>query len=152
MAPEEPQKALDLLTADTTKIVTMTVTEKGYFVDFSTGKLNVSAAPVSSDIETLRKGGAALKTAAGFIVAASKVRMTKGKPGFTVLSCDNVQENGEKAEMAVHALADAVDPRISAWIKQNVKSPNSMVDRITPATTSKRCMGNKTATRHKSRL
>lgn len=135
LAPDEPGKALNLLTADHTKIVTLTVTEKGYFVDFSTGKLNVDAAPVSSDIETLKNGGNALKTAAGFIVAAAKARMTNSKLGFTVLSCDNVQENGEKAEMAVHAMAGAVDSSIAAWIKENVKFPNSMVDRITPATT-----------------
>merc|ERR1712048_1517238 len=135
LAPEEPGKALDLLTADTTKIITMTVTEKGYFVDFATGKLLVDAPPIKSDIETLKAGGNGLKTAAGFIVAAAKVKMNGSKVGFTVLSCDNVQENGEKAEMAVHALAGAVDSKIAAWIKGNVKFPNSMVDRITPATT-----------------
>jgi len=57
------------------------------------------------------------------------------KKGFAVLSCDNVQENGCKAKGAVLQMAEAVDEKVAAWIKENVTFPNSMVDRITPATT-----------------
>jgi mannitol-1-phosphate/altronate dehydrogenase len=76
-----------------------------------------------------------LNTAAGSIVCASKRRMKSGTPGLTCLSCDNVQENGEKLEKAVLQMAKAVDPEVAQWMHENVTFPNSMVDRITPATT-----------------
>merc|ERR1712151_806492 len=141
LAPEDPEAAVAALAATTTKVATMTVTEKGYFINFITGDLLVDAGPVKEDIATLKSLGLGsladkgLKTAAGFLVCASKRRMASGSPGFTVLSCDNVQENGEKAEKAVLQMAKAVDPAVAEWMHKNVTFPNSMVDRITPATT-----------------
>eukprot|EP00440_Ansanella_granifera_P018690 gb/GFBE01020305.1/.p1 GENE.gb/GFBE01020305.1/~~gb/GFBE01020305.1/.p1 ORF type:complete len:636 (+),score=183.38 gb/GFBE01020305.1/:1-1908(+) len=135
LAPEDPEAAVKALSDASTKIVTMTVTEKGYFVNFATGKLDTSSPMVTSDIEALKSGTSSLKTAAGFICAAAKHRMADSTGGFVVLSCDNVQENGCKARMAVLELAGAVDSAVAAWISENVKFPNSMVDRITPATT-----------------
>jgi len=134
LAPESPEKVLDALCAPETKIVTLTITEKGYFVNFATGKLDVLAAPVSSDIDALKSGSSALKTAAGYLVAAAKRRKADGN-GFVILSCDNLQENGCKAKMAVLEMAGEVDADLKTWISENVMFPNSMVDRITPATT-----------------
>lgn len=138
LAPSDPDAAIRALSVATTKIVTMTVTEKGYFIDLSSGKLDVSSPAVSHDVEKLKTGtseSTALKTAAGYLVAACRRRMMEGTGGFTVLSCDNVQENGCKARLAVLELAQAVDPKIASWIREEVAFPNSMVDRITPATT-----------------
>ncbi|CAK9052643.1 unnamed protein product [Durusdinium trenchii] len=70
LAPESPEKVLDALCAAETKIVTMTITEKGYFVDFTTGKLDSSAPAVSSDLEALKSGSASLKTALGQEIVA----------------------------------------------------------------------------------
>merc|ERR1712186_235418 len=142
LAPEDPEAAVAALSAPTTKIATMTLTEKGYFINFITGDLLLDAGPVKEDIALLKglglgklASGKSLKTAAGYLVCASKRRIAAGSRGFTVLSCDNVQENGEKAEKAVLQMARAVDPFVADWMHKNVTFPNSMVDRITPATT-----------------
>eukprot|EP00927_Polykrikos_kofoidii_P012584 TRINITY_DN15442_c0_g1_i1.p1 TRINITY_DN15442_c0_g1~~TRINITY_DN15442_c0_g1_i1.p1 ORF type:complete len:564 (-),score=77.59 TRINITY_DN15442_c0_g1_i1:174-1814(-) len=144
LAPDEPEAALQALSAPATKIVTLTITEKGYFMELSSGKLDMTSPPVSHDIAMLRSGIAAtpnatiatsFQTAAGYIVAAARRRMVSVGEGFTVLSCDNVQENGTKTRVAVLETAEAVDPELAEWIKARVTFPNSMVDRITPATT-----------------
>jgi mannitol 2-dehydrogenase len=143
LAPENPEAAVAALSASTTKVATCTLTEKGYFVNFITGDLLKDAPAVKEDIASLTAlfptGSTTLKkklnTAAAYLVCASKRRMTAGTPGFTVLSCDNVQENGEKAEKAILQMAKAVDPAVADWMHKNVTFPNSMVDRITPATT-----------------
>jgi len=142
LAPEDPEAAVAALASPITKVATMTVTEKGYFINFITGDLLIDAGPVKEDLATLKSVGSGklgwgkcLKTAAGYLVCASARRMASGGPGFTVLSCDNVQENGEKAEKAVLQMAKAVDPAVAEWMHKNVTFPNSMVDRITPATT-----------------
>jgi len=135
LAPESPDKVLDALCAPETKIVTLTITEKGYFVNFATGELDSVAAPVASDLAALKSGSSSLKTAAGFLVAAAKRRQADNGEGFVILSCDNLQENGCKAKMAVLEMAGEVDSSLKSWITENVKFPNSMVDRITPATT-----------------
>ena len=77
---------------------------------------------------------AAPKTAFGLIVAALKLRRDAGLQPFTVMSCDNIPGNGHVTENAVAGLAELVDPDLAAFIKQKVAFPNSMVDRITPAT------------------
>mmetsp|Transcript_49881 Transcript_49881/g.118932 ORF Transcript_49881/g.118932 Transcript_49881/m.118932 type:complete len:518 (+) Transcript_49881:36-1589(+) len=135
LAPENPEQVLNVLAADETKIVTLTVTEKGYFVDFATGELDTKAAAVLSDIDALKTGSSSLKTTPGYIVAAAKKRKAGGGSGFAVLSCDNLQENGSKARTAVLAMAGQVDAALVTWISDHVTFPNSMVDRITPATT-----------------
>merc|ERR1712187_100809 len=76
-----------------------------------------------------------LKTAAGYLVCASMRRIAAGTPGFTILSCDNVQENGGKAEKAILQMAQAVAPSVAEWMHKNVTFPNSMDERITPVTT-----------------
>jgi len=138
LAPSDPEAAIKVLSAETTKIVTLTVTEKGYFVDLSTGALDVGSPMVKSDIECLKAPQSttpALKTVAGFLIAAARRRIAANTPGFTVLSCDNIQENGCKARAGIMEMAKMVDPEIHAWFEKNVTFPNSMVDRITPVTT-----------------
>ncbi|STJ16399.1 D-mannonate oxidoreductase, NAD-binding [Escherichia coli] len=61
--------------------------------------------------------------------------MKKGLKAFTVMSCDNVRENGHVAKVAVLGLAQARDPQLAAWIEENVTFPCTMVDRIVPAAT-----------------
>jgi mannitol 2-dehydrogenase len=138
LAPEDPELALSALSAVTTKIVTLTVTEKGYFVNLGTGQLDIHEPMVAHDIDLLKNTPATctpFKTAAGYLVSAIRRRIAEGTGGFAILSCDNVQENGRKAQMAVLQLAEAVDASVATWIREHVTFPNSMVDRITPATT-----------------
>ena len=111
------------------RIVSLTVTEGGYYVD-STGKFD----PASPDIAKDGANPANPATAFGAIVAALKARKAAGIIPFTVMSCDNLPGNGHVCEAAVVGTARLSDPALADWIMANVAFPNGMVDRITPAT------------------
>ncbi len=112
------------------RIVSLTVTEGGYFVNPATGQFD----PTSPEIVADAKDPAYPATAFGAIVAALKARRgSKVKP-FTVISCDNLPGNGHVTRAAVVGLARLADPDLADWIEANVAFPNGMVDRITPAT------------------
>jgi len=136
LAPDSKKDVMDVLCSDSTMIVSLTVTEKGYFLDTVTRKLDTKNPLVSADILNVQQN-VAPQTAVGFIVGALKQRMEGGATGFTVLSCDNLQGNGELTERMVLDFANAVDPSLSKWIEAKASFPNSMVDRITPGTTPK---------------
>jgi len=74
------------------------------------------------------------KTVFGIVVEALRRRKERGMKGFTIMSCDNMQENGAMTKRAFHGFAKALDPALSEWMTENVTFPNSMVDRITPVT------------------
>ncbi|PWE49678.1 mannitol dehydrogenase [Thioclava sp. NG1] len=112
------------------RIVSLTVTEGGYYIDPKTGTFS----PTHPDIQADAANPNHPETAFGAIIAALKARRASGVPPFTVMCCDNVPHNGHVTRDAVCGLAELSDPELSAWIKANVAFPNSMVDRITPAT------------------
>ena len=112
------------------RIVSLTVTEGGYFIDANTGRFDPTAPEIRAD--AARPDSPA--TAFGAIVAALKARRAAGIPPFTVMCCDNLPENGHVTHSAVVGLARLSDPELAAWIDANVAFPNAMVDRITPAT------------------
>lgn len=114
-----------------TRIVSLTVTEKGYYLDPASGQLQLQAPAIQADLATPD----APKTILGLIVQALKVRKANGNAPFTVLSCDNLPSNGKTARAAVLAFAREVDTELASWIEARVRFPCSMVDRITPATT-----------------
>lgn len=114
-----------------TRIVSLTVTEKGYHLDPASGQLQLQAPAIQADLAT----PGAPKTILGLIVQALKVRKAKGIAPFTVLSCDNLPSNGKTARAAVLAFAREIDADLASWIEAGVSFPCSMVDRITPATT-----------------
>ncbi|MEX1216459.1 mannitol dehydrogenase family protein [Saccharospirillum sp.] len=114
-----------------TRIITLTVTEKGYYLSPSTGNLLLEHADIQHDL--LYPGRP--KSALGLILAALKRRRSDGTKPFTVLSCDNMPHNGNRTKRAVISLAEANDPDMAMWIKEHVSFPNSMVDRIVPAAT-----------------
>ena len=111
------------------RIVSMTITEGGYFIDAS-GAFNPQHPAIAED----GKNPAAPKTVFGLIVAGLRARRDSGIPAFTVMSCDNIPHNGKVTKNAVVGLAALSDPAFATWIGENVSFPNSMVDRITPAT------------------
>jgi len=114
-----------------TRIVSLTVTEKGYCYDASTGGLDLRHPEVVADLANPRHPA----TAAGLIVEALRLRRDAGLAPFTVLSCDNLPHNGAVAARVFSEFADAVDAGLGAWVRANVAFPATMIDRIVPATT-----------------
>ena len=137
IAPEDPEAVLAALTAPTTHLVTMTITEGGYSTDKTTGAFTPSG-DVQRDLDALQRAGGPAPTpssAFGFLVEALRRRRAGGLAPFTVASCDNVLANGDVTRRALTAFAERLDPALAAWLAREVAFPSSMVDGITPATT-----------------
>ena len=131
VAPEDPARVVAALADPDVHIVTLTVTEKGYHLDPATGALIESDGDVAADLANL----AAPRTAPGFIAAGLAARRAAGLPPFTAISCDNLPHNGARLCAAVLAIAKAHDPALADWIEAEGAFPQTMVDRIVPATT-----------------
>ncbi|WP_072687433.1 mannitol dehydrogenase family protein [Rhodococcus marinonascens] len=131
-APDDPQAVLDQLAASTTRIVSLTITEGGYSINDATGRFDPSDPDTLHDLTC---GGELPRSVLGFITAALARRRSLGIFPFTVMSCDNIEHNGSVARTAVTAFAERKDPALAAWIRDTVAFPSSMVDRITPVTT-----------------
>ena len=112
------------------RIVSLTITEGGYFLDPASGMFNPQHPAIAAD----GNNPGDPKTVFGLIIAGLKARKDKGIMPFTVMSCDNIPGNGEVTHAAVSGLARLSDPAFAEWIEANVAFPNGMVDRITPAT------------------
>ena len=112
------------------RIVSMTITEGGYFIDPASGTFN----PGHPDIAADARNPDSPKTVFGLIIAGLKRRRADKTAPFTVMSCDNIPHNGHVASDAVIGLARLADTELAGWIEANVAFPNGMVDRITPAT------------------
>jgi len=112
------------------RIVSLTVTEGGYYLDPATGGFDAGHPDVQHDAAHPESP----RTAFGAIVEAFKRRRDSGFGPFTVQSCDNLQGNGRIVRQTVVSLAQLSDPDLAAWIDRNVSFPNSMVDCIVPAT------------------
>jgi mannitol 2-dehydrogenase len=108
-APDDPQAAVELLAAPSTRIISLTITEGGY----------------------RDPDGPAFT----LITEALQTRRRRGIAAPTIVSCDNIENNGEIAGRAVQANAESRDPALAQWVAEHVRFPSSMVDRITPATT-----------------
>ncbi len=121
---------IDAMSDPAIRIVSLTVTEGGYFIDPATGGFALDHPDVAADIAAPD----APRTVFGIIVAALARRRAAGARPFTVMSCDNLPENGHVAANAVLGLARAVDADLAAWIEAEGAFPNGMVDCITPAT------------------
>ncbi|HHG8774097.1 TPA: mannitol dehydrogenase family protein [Raoultella planticola] len=112
-------------------IVSLTITEKGYCHSPATGQLQLDHPLIVADISNPQRP----KSAPGVIVEALARRKAAGLPAFSVMSCDNMPENGHVMRNVVCALARAIDGELADWIEQNVTFPSTMVDRIVPAVT-----------------
>ncbi len=108
-APDDPESALEVLSAPSTRIISLTITEGGY----------------------RDPDGPAF----ALITEALARRRNRGVPAPTIVSCDNIENNGEVARRTVLASAERVDPELAEWVAEHARFPSSMVDRITPATT-----------------
>ncbi|NOD64815.1 MULTISPECIES: mannitol dehydrogenase family protein [unclassified Ruegeria] len=131
--PIEPGNGtlIQCMAEPSTKIVSMTVTEGGYFLNANTGTLGLD----HEDIRYDAKNPDQPRTVFGAIVSALKKRRDTGLRPFTALSCDNLQGNGAILRECVVGLARLSDTDLAEWIDRNGAFPNSMVDCIVPATT-----------------
>ena len=131
VAPADPATVLAALAAPETKIISLTITEKGYGVDPKTGGLDVANPAIAADFAR----PANPQSAVGFIVEALRLRRERSLPGFTVLSCDNLPGNGKVIRRLVSEFAEAIDKSLAQYISSEASFPSCMVDRITPAST-----------------
>ena len=118
------------MAAKETRIVTLTVTEGGYYIDPATRDFDASHSDIRHDAVNANRP----RTAFGAIVAALKIRRDRGFGPFTCQSCDNIQSNGTVLRKTVVSLARESDPDLAEWIDLNCTFPCSMVDCIVPAT------------------
>ncbi|MEP8908871.1 fructuronate reductase [Enterobacter roggenkampii] len=112
-------------------IVSLTITEKGYCIDPATGKLDLNNPRIVHDLENPSEP----HSAPGILVEALHRRRERGLPAFTVLSCDNIPDNGHVVKNAVLGMAQKRSAGLSEWIDSHVSFPGTMVDRIVPAAT-----------------
>jgi len=131
VGPEAPRDLVALMAEEQIKIVSLTVTEKGYCHDPATGELNIGHPDIQHDLKNLDTP----KSAPGFIVAALQRRMKKGIKSFTPLSCDNLPNNGQVLAKVILNFATQYDKNLAQWIEENTTFPCTMIDRIVPATT-----------------
>ena len=129
VAPEDPPSVFARLAAPTTRIVTLTVTEKGYTLS-SAGGLDESHPDIVHDLAHPREP----KSAVGYIVEGLRRRFAAGLAPYAVVACDNLADNGWRLKAAVVAFASKVDADLAAWIEREASFPRTMVDSITPAT------------------
>jgi fructuronate reductase len=112
-------------------IISMTVTEKGYCHQPASGNLNPDHPDIVHDLQNPHSP----RSLPGLILAAIRRRRDQGLPAFSVMSCDNMPENGHVTRNVVVQLAQHQDPALADYIQQHITFPSTMVDRIVPAMT-----------------
>ena len=131
VAPDNPAAIVTLLVQPQINILSLTITEKGYCHNPSNGKLNLDHPDIQHDMMNLESP----RSAIGFIVSALQKRRDAGVMPFTVLCCDNLPANGQMVRALTIEFAACLSSDLADWIADEVSFPNTMVDRITPATT-----------------
>ncbi|MDK8871797.1 mannitol dehydrogenase family protein [Paracoccus sp. SSJ] len=130
IAPGDHRRVIAALADPAIRIVALTITEGGYFIDAATGHFDPTHPAIAADAASPD----APQTVFGLIVAGLKARRAAGHAPFTVMCCDNIPHNGHVTREAVAETARLLDTQLAEWILANVAFPNAMVDRITPAT------------------
>lgn len=129
VAPEDPPSVFARLAAPTTRMVTLTVTEKGYCLT-GDGKLDTAHPDIVHDLAHPREPVSAV----GYVVEGLRRRFQAGLAPYAVVACDNLADNGWRLKAAVVAFAETIDPVLAGWIEGEGRFPRTMVDSITPAT------------------
>lgn len=122
-------RARDTFLAPELRLITLTITEKGYCLD-AAGQLDLDHADIQTDLATPDAPASAL----GWLLRGLNDRRRLGLSAPIVLSCDNLVDNGKKLHAALHALAEKIDSDLRDWIDTHCRFPCCMVDSITPAT------------------
>lgn len=128
--PEQPELALRRLAAPQTRIISLTVTEKAYGRDAS-GALDESHPDIRADLA----GGAFPRSVPGLLAAALRARAENGAGAVTLMTCDNLPDNGGTLSRVLSRFVALRDPALAGWMADHVSFPATMVDRIVPATT-----------------
>jgi fructuronate reductase len=131
VAPEDPQAVLARIAHTDTRIVSVTVTEKGYCHDPASGRLNLQHPDIVHDLAQAQ----APRSTIGFLVRGLQQRRAAGRGPITLMSLDNLPSNGHLLRGMVLEFARQVDPALATWIETVCAFPCSMVDRIVPRTT-----------------
>ncbi|TYC63672.1 mannitol dehydrogenase family protein [Rhodobacterales bacterium] len=129
VARDDPEAVLRKMADPGIRIVTLTITEKGYCHDPASGRLNLDHPDIVHDLEEEMP-----LSAPGYLVRALERRKAAGHPPFTVLTCDNLPDNGPLVRGIVLELAERIGPELAQWIASEGRFPATMVDRIVPAT------------------
>ncbi|MBS3769531.1 MAG: mannitol dehydrogenase family protein [Bacteroidales bacterium] len=130
-APENPDRVIEKMADPEVRIISLTITEGGYNQDPATGEFNMSEKSVQWDLHHPDQP----QTIFGYLTQALKHRRERKMPGLTILSCDNIQHNGEVCKKMLISYMKEAEPNLVNWVEQHISFPNSMVDRITPVTT-----------------
>ncbi|WP_245454252.1 mannitol dehydrogenase family protein [Aquabacter cavernae] len=131
VAPRDPAALLAAMADPAVRIVSLTVTEKGYCHDPASGELDEANSDILADLATPQRP----RSAPGLLVEALRLRRAAGLAPFTVLCCDNLPANGETVARVTRRLAALRDADLGAYVAGEVAFPSTMVDRIAPATT-----------------
>lgn len=130
LAGDDPNAVLEKLSDPEVRIVSLTITEGGYYIDDNTGLFNKRHPDIQHDLQNPLRP----RTAFGYLAEALARRLDRGIEPFTIMSCDSLPHNGDVTRKAMLSFAELRDPALSAWIDEKVAFPNSVLDRITPAT------------------
>ncbi|MDQ2823165.1 MAG: mannitol dehydrogenase family protein [Pseudomonadota bacterium] len=130
-APDDPEVVLEQMADAGTYIVALTITEGGYYVNQGTGEFDATHPDIVHDLAHPHVPRGAF----GYLAEALARRRARGLAPFTIMSCDNLQHNGDVARAMLLAFITLRDAGLADWLARHGAFPNSMVDRITPATT-----------------
>ncbi len=130
-APEDPAAALAALTDADIGLVTLTITEKGYCIDPASGELLAD----HEDLRHAHDPSLAPDSAIGYLVEAIRLRRQAGAAPLTLVSCDNLPANGARLHSALVQYAAVSDEALARFIETDIACPQTMIDRIVPATT-----------------
>ena len=131
VGPDNPRALVAVLADPRIRIVTLTITEKGYTANLASRDLRHDHPDVVHDLSSPSQPRSAL----GFLVEAIRIRRQQGVPSFTVLSCDNIPANGPTLKLLLVQFASLRDQDLASYIEESVSCPSCMIDRIVPATT-----------------
>ena len=129
-APKDTAAVHAALVDPQTRVVSLTITGNGYFLDPVTREFDAANPDVRADLMASNS----YATAWGYLTEALDARRRAGTAPFTVLCCDNIPDNTQAARTALVSFASLKEPRLARWIDANVAFPSTMVDRITPST------------------
>jgi fructuronate reductase len=130
VASEDAEAVISALASPSVHVATFTVTEKGYLRDPRTGSLLITAADLAHDLQ----GAGPPRTIYGFLERGFARRRAAGMPGMTLVSCDNLADNGGQLAALLDEYLERRDPTLAEWARRESSCPGTMVDRIVPAT------------------